>query len=471
MKRLFLPVLFTFATLCTQAQLSAEKYDLKTRGGEIFECSTSFRQSPAYGQKEGFFEKKGTGEINSSRLTYGIIAGPTLFNTVSNYGSRQKMKSGVQLGVIGTNQLNKVLGLKTGLAFTQKGLKDDFVSYIDSSKVDVTETFNYLNIPLLATVNVGRNIRFYGNAGPVLGIWMGGKSKQNGESENIADMMNPVDLSALFGCGAIFPLVKGENRPSISLMADVNYQVSLTGIYNEYSSTRNSGFTCGLGVIINATEAFESASRATELKREAKEGNNFKSEKNKFSSLNLGYGIIVGPTLFKIADSYSTSEMKVGMQLGLIGTYQRTESFGYKTGLVFTQKGFHDNYYFFQDSSQVEATETFNYLNIPFLVTQSFGSKLRFYGNVGPVVGILLGGKSKWNNETEKYTTVAETADLAILMGGGVIVPVAKYGNGKKVSLLADFNYQLGIADTNGSYSDTRNQGFAFAIGVLIGGI
>ncbi|MCF8370430.1 MAG: PorT family protein [Bacteroidales bacterium] len=474
MRRFIGPVLFVFAALGAQAQLSAEKHNLKTYGAEVFEFSTSAVQFDAGAQREGFFEKRLPEKSKSSQLAYGLIAGPTLSNTINTLGkdiSGTKMKFGMQFGLIGNYQASNLFGLKSGLVFTQKGYKGDYEDYLTSANVDYKNTFNYLSIPVLATINFGDDIHFYGNAGPVVGIWIGGRSKSDGNSEKIDDGMAPADLAVQFGGGTIIPLVKYKESPSISLIADVNYQLGLSGVYYESSHVYNAGFAFGVGVLVNAEEAFDAARQITVQRKETRNESYFdRKNPHKFDRSNLTFCVIAGPTLFKIGDKYFGSEMKTGMQLGVISTYQRTENFGYKTGLIYTQKGFKDNFTLLPDSVEIEETITYHYLNIPILATYGYGEKVIIYGNAGPVIGIFMGGKDQINDDTYRYTKIADNTDLSLLVGGGAIIPVAKYRNTKTISLLADFNYQLGIGDIYGSISDIENRGFAFALGVMIGG-
>lgn len=117
-------------------------------------------------------------------------------------------------------------------------------------KFDVVTNFNYLNIPILGTVGFGESLKFYANAGPVVGIFMNGKSTSDGESADV-DGIKTTDMGLLVGGGAIIPIVNSRKGPGISLLADVNYQLGLANIVDGDGGTwKNNGITFGIGVLI-----------------------------------------------------------------------------------------------------------------------------------------------------------------------------------------------------------------------------
>jgi hypothetical protein len=172
-----------------------------------------------------------------------------MFNVSGDGMDDAEMKFGAQFGLVATYQLTDIFGVKSGLVYTQKGYK--YEMDIFGVKFSSTQSFNYLNIPILGTVGFGDNIRFYANAGPVVGILMSAKSKADGDSEDIKENMKSTDIAALVGGGTIIPIIKSRGSSSISLLADVNYQLGLTNVSDSNDiSVKNSGLTFGIGVLI-----------------------------------------------------------------------------------------------------------------------------------------------------------------------------------------------------------------------------
>jgi hypothetical protein len=252
MKFLILPLAFAFSVFCSNAQLSADYLGLKVNNAATFGFMTSTDQFDAIAQKEGFFKKQGPVEIKSSRLAYGLITGPTFYSRGGNIGSEMKWKFGMQFGLIGTYFLNNRFGLKSGLIFSQKGFINESVTFWDSSYVDSdwAITYNYLDIPLLVTYGFDNNIRFYANAGPVVGFLLGESIKIDNNTEKWKADELMTDLSLRVGGGALIPILEYDKGITISLLSDLYYQFGIGDIHGTNSDVRNRGFAFAVGVLI-----------------------------------------------------------------------------------------------------------------------------------------------------------------------------------------------------------------------------
>ncbi|MCF8370429.1 MAG: PorT family protein [Bacteroidales bacterium] len=253
MKYLILPVLFAFASLTTNAQLSANNYDLKSNESsslQIADHSLSTSQITADAQGSDFYKKRRKGKKKSSPLGFGIITGGSMFSVSGDGVENVKMKFGMQFGLFGVYQINEMFGVKTGFIYTQKGFK--YEEEMLGIKFDLISNFNYLNIPILATVGFGESVKIYANAGPVVGIFMSGKNTSDGVSEDIEDGIKSTDMGLLVGGGAIIPIVQSRKMPTISIIADVNYQLGLADINDiEGAGTlKNNGITFGVGIMV-----------------------------------------------------------------------------------------------------------------------------------------------------------------------------------------------------------------------------
>ncbi len=253
MRNFTLVVAILLCSFFANAQLNAENYYLDdNQDSNLYETiSQSNASDYALEETEGndFNKKRRKKKKKSSPLGYGIITGGTMFNISGDETDDAKMKFGMQFGLFGTYQINEMFGVKSGLIYTQKGT--NFETEFFGETYELTATYNYINIPILATASFGESIKFYANAGPVIGIWMSGKEENDGVEEDIEDGMNTIDMGLLVGGGVIIPVIESRKHPTISIIADVNYQLGFANIYDSDDiSIKNNGLTFGIGVLI-----------------------------------------------------------------------------------------------------------------------------------------------------------------------------------------------------------------------------
>jgi hypothetical protein len=247
MKYFILPILIVFAVFNAQAQLSADNYDLKTQNNFAFENSTGTSQFNADLHGDDF-NKKRRRKKKSSPLGFGLITGGSMFSISGDETDGVKMKFGMQIGLFGVYQLNEMFGVKSGVIFTQKGFKIN--EEIFGMKFDYVTNFNYVNIPILGTIGFGDSFKIYANAGPVLGVFLSGKTTSDDESMDV-EGIKTTDLGVLVGGGVIIPVVQSRKSPTISILADVNYQLGLANIEDaDDYTTKNNGITFGIGILI-----------------------------------------------------------------------------------------------------------------------------------------------------------------------------------------------------------------------------
>jgi hypothetical protein len=91
-----------------------------------------------------------------------------------------KPNIGLTFGVAYNHQITEMFSLQPELNFIQKGFRQEVHENQDGTTMDGKGKFNvnYLELPILAKVLFGEgNVKFYLNAGPSLGIGLGGKYK------------------------------------------------------------------------------------------------------------------------------------------------------------------------------------------------------------------------------------------------------------------------------------------------------
>jgi hypothetical protein len=108
-------------------------------------------------------------------------AGASLSNIAfEDDGGETKSKLGLILGVGLNFQVSELLSVQPELQFVQKGFRVDESFSFDgmTEKYEASISMNYIEIPVLVKTTFGSdNFKFFLNAGPSIGIGLGGKSK------------------------------------------------------------------------------------------------------------------------------------------------------------------------------------------------------------------------------------------------------------------------------------------------------
>ena len=88
----------------------------------------------------------------------------------------QKQHLGIHGGISAKYITEKHLGLLLELNYAQRGWTEDFPA---ESGFSYTKTLNYLEIPFMTHVYLGKKVRFVINAGPQLGFLLGSSQNMN----------------------------------------------------------------------------------------------------------------------------------------------------------------------------------------------------------------------------------------------------------------------------------------------------
>ncbi|MFZ6010203.1 MAG: porin family protein [Bacteroidota bacterium] len=190
-------------------------------------------------------------------------AGLTLSSIV--FANEQKIKPGFNGGLAVVFTLNEELAIQPEVQFIQKGCKTS------TAEGDSKLTLNYLDLPILLKASLGADrLKFFVNAGPYVGIGLGGKStgkvtiSHNGVTE-VVDVelkvrfsgrnsgsdgsgFNRFDFGLQVGGGAVI---------ANSVLIDLRYGLGLSpllekndGTTSEFAKNKNSVFQFTVGVPI-----------------------------------------------------------------------------------------------------------------------------------------------------------------------------------------------------------------------------
>ncbi len=162
----------------------------------------------------------------SSNVALGVKGGVGLSRVFFNPSVEQKFCMGFTGGVAFRYIEENHFGLIAELNFVQRGWEENF----EEAPYNYKRTINYVELPVMAHIFFGRRGRFFFNAGPQIGLYLGDSAKSN---------FNPSDMANL----PDFPLL---NRMNEQMLMDVTQKVDYgisAGLGGEFNVTkRNSIF-------------------------------------------------------------------------------------------------------------------------------------------------------------------------------------------------------------------------------------
>lgn len=193
-----------------------------------------------------------------SNVALGGKAGVTMSRIFFNPGVEQKMPMGITFGGMFRYIEEDHFGLIAEVNFLQRGWEENF----EDAPYRYKRLLSYVQIPVLAHIYFGRRGRFFFNAGPEFGIYLGSKTSANFDPAQMAslpdfpnvnrmntqmtlDVQNKFDYGISAGLGAEFNI---NRRNSLCLEARFYY-----GLGNIFKSARTDPFKASNSMTIMAT--------------------------------------------------------------------------------------------------------------------------------------------------------------------------------------------------------------------------
>src|SRR5690606_34686725 len=143
--------------------------------------------------------------VANAQTSFGVRAGANLANIGGDDTDNAKMKIGYHVGAYANIGLTDMFALEPGLLLSTKGAKVDFSE--DGYEVESKSTMTYLDIPVLARVNIASGFNAF--IGPQFSFLLGNKDKMEiteggvtvSAEESSTEGMNKLDLGLAFGVG------------------------------------------------------------------------------------------------------------------------------------------------------------------------------------------------------------------------------------------------------------------------------
>ncbi len=176
-----------------------------------------------------------------SNVAIGVKAGADASRVFFNPKVYQDFKFGALAGFTFRYIEENHFGLIAEINWTQRGWKENF----ETAPYSYERTLNYIQVPVLAHIYFGRRGRFFFNAGPEIGFFLGDTRKSNFDPWNTANLQD-------------FP---NQHRTNEQMTMPINHKVDYgisAGLGGEFSiNQRNAAyiearFYYGLGNIVKS---------------------------------------------------------------------------------------------------------------------------------------------------------------------------------------------------------------------------
>ena len=177
----------------------------------------------------------------SSNVALGVKGGATFSDVFFNPAVHQKIATGFTGGVMFRYIEEDHFGLIAELDFVQRGWSENF----EEAPYKYKRTTNYIELPVMAHIFFGRRGRFFFNAGPQVGLYLG---------DNVSANFDPKDMATL----PDFPYVNRMNEQMLlKIKQKIDYGIS-AGLGAEFNVNRRNSislegrFYYGLGNIFSS---------------------------------------------------------------------------------------------------------------------------------------------------------------------------------------------------------------------------
>jgi opacity protein-like surface antigen len=175
----------------------------------------------------------------------------------------------------------------------------------------------------------------------------------------------------------------------------------------------------------------------------------------------LGIGF-AGSTNSDFNNFESKSTFKFPALIGVRAKYSIDTMFALNADLNYERKG-----YSIFDNSEKIYSQSLNYITLPLYAGINYPYEgMTFYGHLGPYIGLLIGEKTKYEENSSSYTNNwyyygHRTIDLGWFIAAGIKIPY-----NQEMSFRAGIRYSRGFSNTN--YDDAMKNKMFLVTGSLL---
>lgn len=162
-------------------------------------------------------------------------------------------------------------------------------------------------------------------------------------------------------------------------------------------------------------------------------------------------GIKGGVNVYNIHNDNNTKyDSRAGYHFGLLGHIHFNTEFALQPEIVYSAQG----------AKNGTTKYNLDYINVPVLFQYMFDNGFRL--QAGPQLGLLIGAKSKINNNVTDNKDDLKPFDLAVSIGASYIFPPTGFG--------IDLRYNLGLGNINkNSTIKSTNRGLQLGLFYIFG--
>lgn len=162
-----------------------------------------------------------------------------------------------------------------------------------------------------------------------------------------------------------------------------------------------------------------------------------------------------------------------GFNVGAIASIGINDRFSIQPELFFSQQGYRADADIVDLGVETTTVQTLNYINLPVLAKYTFGeNNLRGYVNVGPYLGIMIGGRERVDIDGREESVERidfdlqnklKRMDFGIALGGGALF---RAGEGE---LMLDLRYSAGLVPVSDEVIFSAGRDKNSVLGISVG--
>jgi len=167
----------------------------------------------------------------AGRVNLGVKGGLNLYDVHHNNDTKYDLKVGYHFGLLGHIHLSKSFAIQPEIVFSMQGAK------YNPNDVSTKINLGYLNVPVLLQYMFENGFRL--QAGPQVGFLLVAKSKDDNNTTDLKDDLQPIDFALSLGASYVFP--------PTGFGVDARYNLGLSNINkNGTVHSTNRGFQLGV---------------------------------------------------------------------------------------------------------------------------------------------------------------------------------------------------------------------------------
>lgn len=165
-------------------------------------------------------------------------------------------------------------------------------------------------------------------------------------------------------------------------------------------------------------------------------------------------GIEAGPNMGVLYGNEAingNSQLGLGFSAGAAFQYNFPKLFSIRTKLAFESKVATQDVTFYGQNGSIffegKSISEFNYITLPIMARITLGNRLKFFGDFGGFIGVLINNKQKYRGEGYQFPDTDNTSNMSRIDGGITVGVGGGYQINEKLLLHLNVRNNLGLAN------------------------